>query len=314
MSTKTTSTQTNAMPDASAASQIVAPAVIPVTRQIYWALRREFWENRYIYLAPLGVAALFLFGFVILHTMIHNPMRALSTLAPDKQREAIRLPYDMAAGLLMGTFLFTAMFYSVETLQRERRDRSILFWKSLPVSDLTTVLTKASIPFLILPLISCAIALVLQFLMLLASTAMVAGSGFSVAAYWEQVSVFRGFLLLVYHVMTVHVLWAAPIYGWLLLVSAWARRAALLWAVLPPLAIGSLEKLLFNTANFGAFVGRFFTGGPEGSYPPGSMPMDPGTHLTPFRFLASPGLWIGLAVTAAFLAAAVRLRRYREPM
>ena len=172
---------------------------------------------------------------------------------------------------------------------------------------------KASIPFVVLPLICCVIAVVTQFIMLLVSSAVLAGSGFSVATYWEQVSLFHASLLLFYHVMTVHVLWGAPIYGWLLLVSAWARRAALLWAVLPPLAIGTLEKLLFNTTYFGAFVGRFFTGGPEGTYPPGTMPMDPGTHLTPFRFLGASGLWLGLAVTAGFLAAAVRLRRYREP-
>jgi ABC-2 type transport system permease protein len=308
------STQTNAMPGSSTESHIVAPAVIPVTRQIYWALRREFWENRYIYLAPLGVAALFLFGFLI-HSMIHAPdkMRALSNLAPDKQREAILLPYDMAAGLLMGAFILIAVFYCIETLQRERRDRSILFWKSLPVSDVTTVLTKASIPFLVLPLLACAIAFVLQFLMLLVSSVALAGGGLSVATYWAQVSLFQGFLLLLYHVMTVHVLWSAPIYGWLLLVSAWARRAALLWAVLPPLAIGALEKLLFNTAHFAAFVGQFFAGGAEGHYAPGTMPMDPGTHLTPLKFLSTPGLWIGLAVTAGFLAAAVRLRRYRDP-
>ena len=41
---------------------------------------------------------------------------------------------------------------------------------------------------------------------------------------------------------------------------------------------------------------------------------DPMTHLTPGNFLSSPGLWIGLAIAAAFLAAAVRLRRYREPI
>jgi ABC-2 type transport system permease protein len=307
-------TQSNAMPGAPLESHAVAPKVISATQHIYWALRRELWESRWIYLAPLAVAALFLFGFLI--TLIHLPheMRALSALDPAKQRAAIIEPYDMAAALLMATFLFVAMFYCVETLQRERRDRSILFWKSLPVSDVTTVLTKASIPFLVLPLISCGIAFVTQFIMLLVSSAVLAGSGLGVATYWEQVSLFQAALLLLYHVMTVHVLWAAPIYGWLLLVSAWARRAALLWAVLPPLAVGTLEKLLFNTTYFAAFVGRFFTGGAEGSYPPGTMPMDPGTHLTPGRFLSTAGLWIGLAITAAFLAAAVRLRRYREPI
>ena len=306
--------QTNVTSGPPLESHAVRPRVIPVTQHIYWALRREFWENRFIYLAPLGVAALFLFGFVI-HSMIHpgGGIRALSTLAPEKQRDAIIEPYDMAAALLMGAFILVAMFYCVETLQRERRDRSILFWKSLPVSDVTTVLTKASIPFVLLPLICCGIAMVTQFLMLLLSSVALAGSGFSVSRYWEQVSLFHASLLLLYHVMTVHVLWGAPIYGWLLLVSAWARRAALLWAVLPPLAIGTLERLLFNTAYFAAFVGRFFTGGPEGSYPPGTMPMDPGTHVTPFRFLGAPGLWIGLAVTAAFLATAVRLRRFRDP-
>jgi ABC-2 type transport system permease protein len=205
------------------------------------------------------------------------------------------------------------MFYCIETLQRERRDRSILFWKSLPVSDLTTVLAKTSIPFVVLPLLTCAIAFLTQFIMLLLSSAALAGSGLPVASYWEGVSLFEGSLLLLYHVMTVHVLWSAPVYGWLLLVSAWARRAAFLWAVLPPLGICALEKLLFHTAHFAAFLGHFFTGGTEGLYAPGTLPMDPATHLTPGRFLGTLGLWIGLAVTAAFLALAVRLRRHRGP-
>ena len=98
-----------------------------------------------------------------------------------------------------------------------------------------------------------------------------------------------------------------------MLVSAWARRAAFLWAVLPPLAISVLERLLFHTGHFAAFLGHFFTGGTEGRYAPGTLPMHPGTHLTPGRFLGTLGLWIGLAVTAAFLALAVRLRRDRGP-
>lgn len=308
-------TQTNAMASPPRESQAVARKVIPMTQQIYWALRREFWENRFIYLAPLGVAALFLFGFLV-HSLIHTSggMHGLATLAPEKQHEAIMEPYDMAGALLMGAFILVAVFYSIETLQRERRDRSILFWKSLPVSDVTTVLTKASIPFVVLPVIACAIAFVTEFLMLLVSSVALAGSGMSVATYWTQVSLFQGTLLLFYHVMTVHVLWSAPIYGWLLLVSAWARRAALLWALLPPLALGALEKLLFNTGHFAAFVARFLSGsGTEAIMVPDTLPMDPGTHLTPLKFLGTPGLWIGLAVTAIFLAAAVRLRRYRGP-
>jgi len=294
--------------------QETAPAAISASQRLYWAVRRELWESSSIYIAPLAAAGVALFGFSL--TLIHLPsrMRAASGLNAAKLRDTIIQPYDAAAALLMGTFLLVAIFYSVETLQRERRDRSILFWKSLPVSDLTTVAAKASVPFVVLPLLSCAIAFVTQFVMLLVSSMVLAANGLSVATYWAQVSLFHASLLLLYHVMTVHVLGSAPIYGWLLLVSAWARRTAFLWAVLPPLAIGVLEKLLFNTTHFAAFIGQFFTGGTEGSYAPGTMPMDPDTHLTPFRFLGTPGLWIGLAVTAAFLAAAVRLRRYRDPI
>jgi ABC-2 type transport system permease protein len=307
-------TQANATSNSYFEPQVTAPAAISAAQRLYWALRRELWENRAIYIAPLAAAGVGLFGFLV--TLIHLPqrMRAATTLSPTEQHERIAQPFDAAAALLMGTFIIVAMFYCVEALQRERRDRSILFWKSLPVSDLTTVAAKASIPFVVLPLLAVAITVATQFIMLLVSSAVLAGSGLSVATYWAQVSFLQTSLLLLYHVFTVHVLWSAPIYGWLLLVSAWARRAAILWAVLPPLAISTLEKLLFNTAHFAAFLGQFFTGGTEGVYAPGTMPMDPVTHLTPGRFLGTAGLWIGLAVTAAFLAAAVRLRRYRGPM
>lgn len=308
------STQSAAVPESSRGSLAVAPTEIPALRHMYWALRRELWENRAIYLAPLAVAGVALFGFFV--TLIHLPekIRTASLKDPTQLHEVVEGPFDLAAALLMGTFLIVAVFYCIEALQRERRDRSILFWKSLPVSDVTTVAAKASIPFVVLPVLTCAITFVTQFIMLLVSSAVLAGSGLSVAAYWAQVSLVQMSLLLLYHVMTVHVLWCAPIYGWLLLVSAWARRAAFLWAVLPPMAFCALEKLLFNTAYFSAFLLQFLTGsGTEALMAPETMPMNPVTHITPGRFLSTPGLWIGLAVTAVFLAAAVRLRRYREP-
>ena len=307
-------TQSDVLPESSRESLAIAAAAIPLTRRMYWALRRELWENRAIYIAPLAAAAVALLGFLL--TLAHLParMRRASTLGPMELHKLVEQPFDAAASLLMGTFLLVAFFYCLEALQRERRDRSILFWKSLPVSDLTTVAAKASIPFVVLPMLVFAINFATQFLMLLLSGAVLAASGLSAARYWGQVSLFPMSLLLLYHIVTVHLLWSAPVYGWLLLISAWARRAAFLWAVLPPLAIGALEKLLFNTAHFAVFLGQFLSGsGTEAFAAPDSMPMDPLTHVTPIRFLTTPGLWLGLAVTAACLAAAVWLRRYREP-
>ena len=307
-------TPSNAMPE-SFDTQRVVPASLSVTRPMYWSVRRELWENRSIYIAPLVAAAVILFGFLI--SMIHlpNKMRATLALDPANQHEALAEPYDAAAGLLMGTALLVGVFYCLDALHGERRDRSILFWKSLPVSDLTTVLSKASIPLMVLPLFTFAITVVTQWIMLLLSTVVLLMSGVSAATLWTRLSLFQMSLLLFYHLLTVHVLWHAPIYGWLLLVSGWARRAAFLWAALPLVAIYIVEKIAFNTSHFLAMLEyRLSGGGAEAITAPGSFPMDPMTHLTPGNFLISPGLWIGLALTAVFLYAAVQVRRNREPI
>ncbi len=307
-------TQSNAMPDSRLESQVAAPVVISGTRRMYWSLRRELWEYRSIYIAPLAAAAVFLLGFLI--STIHLPakMRSLSAIDPTQQREAILVPYDMAAGLIMLTALIVAVFYTLDALHGERRDRSILFWKSLPVSDLTTVLSKASIPLLILPLLAFTITVALQFIMLLLSSAVLLGSGLNVAALWTQLSFVQMSLLLLYHLLTVHSLWYAPFFGWLLLVSGWARRAAFLWAALPLIAIAIVERIAFNTSYFAAMLQQRLGGAAEAVIAPGTFPMDPMTHVTPGHFLSNPSLWLGLAIFAAFLAAAVRLRRYQGPI
>jgi ABC-2 type transport system permease protein len=307
-------TQSNTLPE-SFEARTVAPAASTAVRSMYWSIRRELWESRSIYIAPLAAAVVFLLGFLI--TMIHLPqkMRALSALDPAHQREAIAMPYDMAASLLMLTAMIVGMFYCLGALQGERRDRSILFWKSLPVSDLTTVLSKASIPFVVLPLLTFAITVATQWIMLLLSTVVLWANGLNAATLWTRLSFFQMSLWLLYHLVTVHALWQAPIYGWLLLISAWARRAAFLWAALPLLAIGAVERLVFNTRHFAAVLeNRFTGGGAEALTMPGTFPMNPMTHLTPGTYLSSSGLWIGLVFTALCLAAAVRLRRYRGPI
>jgi ABC-2 type transport system permease protein len=309
-------TRTNAIPETPLEAQVLAPAEIPEARRLYWALRRELWENRSIYIAPASLAALFLFGFLISTIRLPGKMRAALALDPGRQHELIVQPYLIAAGLMMLTTLVVGVFYCLDALYGERRDRSVLFWKSLPVSDLTTVLSKAITPVVILPLVTFAITVVTQWIMLLVSTAVLLASGLSVTPLWAHASLIQGWLMLLYHLLTVHGLWYAPIYGWLLLVSAWARRAPFLWAGLPLLAIGVVEKIAFNTSHFGRMLANRMMGGGGGAedFMMGYLSMDPLMHFRPGEFLISPGLWIGLAVAAAFLAAAVRLRRYRDPI
>jgi len=307
-------TQANTMQDSSLESRVAAPSDIPVIQTFYWSLRREFWENRSLYMAPLAVAAVFLFAFPvsIAHTL--RRIAAEPSLAPEKQLRTITMPYDVAAGLLMFTGIVVGIFYCLDALQGERRDRSILFWKSLPVSDLTTVVAKAVIPIFLLPLLTFAAAFVLQWSMFLLMSAALAATGQNVSMYWAQLALPQMSFLLLYHLVTVHGIWHAPFYGWLLLISAWARRMAFLWAALPVLAIFALERLLFNTSHFAAWLGHRLGGGAEAMTMGGAMPVHPATtHITLLNFVFSPGLWLGLAVTAAFIVGAARLRRYRDP-
>ena len=307
-------TVSNATPD-SFEGQGLAPAVISHFQPLYWSVRREIWENRAVYIAPLAVAVVILIGHLI--GTIHLPahLRQLSG-DPERYREAVLSHFETAAGLMMGAYILVTLFYCVDALHSERRDRSILFWKSLPVSDLTTVLAKASIPFIVLPLLTFIITFVLQFLMLLLSSAVVAASGLSVGSLWTHLPVTEMSLLLLYHIVTAHALWPAPVYCWLLLVSGWARRAAFLWAALPVLAIAGIEKLAFHSQHFVSVIGYRMLGMTDavGFTPPDIFPTDPMTHITPGQFLLSPSLWVGLAIAAAFLAAAVRLRRYQGPI
>jgi ABC-2 type transport system permease protein len=290
-----------------------------VNRPFYWSVRRELWENRSIYVAPLIVAGVVVFGFAISAIGLPHRRRALLLLDPVKQRALIEQPYDVAAIMLMLTAFLAGVFYCLDALHGERRDRSILFWKSLPVSDLTTVLSKAIIPLMVLPLLIFAVIIGTQFIILLMTTAVLLPSGLGVTT-WTRLPFFQMSVILLYGLATM-VLWQAPIYGWLLLVSGWARRATFLWAVLPWLALFIVEKIAFNTAHVAGMIGRRLTGSFEDAFVVIKHPHDavvPGvdrlTQLDPVKFLSSSGLWIGLIVTAAFLAAAVRLRRYRGPL
>jgi ABC-2 type transport system permease protein len=277
-------------------------------------VRRELWENRSISVAPLAVAAVIVFGFSIRAITLPRRILAVSTMDPAQQPAALAAPYSIAASLVIITTIIVGLFYCLDALHGERRDRSILFWKSLPVSDLTTVLSKAAIPIVVLPLVAFAVSLATQLVILWLSTAVLLAGG-GAATLWSRLPLLQMTVVMAYG-LTVHALWHAPLYAWLLLVSAWARRAPLLWAVLPPLAVAMFERIAFQTSYVGSLLRYRVTGAMKEAFA-----LDRGdkdilrlTQLDPPGFLSSPGLWIGLIAAAGFLAAAARLRRYREPV
>ncbi len=304
------STQSNAIPESALASGAGICHEISSARRFYWSVKREVWESRSIYIAPLAVAGVILLGFFV--STIHLPakIRATPEITPSVRGAMFAQTYDFAALALMATTLVVAAFYCLDALHGERRDRSILFWKSLPVSDLMAVLSKATIPVLLLPLVTFLITVAVQVSMLLLSAAILLVSGQGLAML-SHLSLGLRWMMLLEHLVIGHGFYYAPFYGWFLLVSAWARRGAFLWAILPPLAIGVLEKILFNTSHFGALIGnRFDAGGAASS----SKAMGTFAMIADSPGLSSLGLWIGLVLTALFLFAAVQLRRRQGPV
>lgn len=306
-------------------SRGVAPAEAVTRHPFQWAVRREVWEHKALYVAPLGVAAVVLVGFVL---SIAKGLHAVNNIGPAQQASMLS-GLHAAVGLLMIAVTSTvAVFYCLDALHGERRDRSILFWKSLPVSDLATVLAKLSVPIAVIPVITFFASIATQLVILIISTLVMVGSGNNPAALWTQLPFVQSTAMLAYTLIAMS-LWFAPLYGWLLLVSSWARRSIILWAVLPPVAVCLLEEIAFNTNHLASLLARHLLGGMaqtfialKASYAFAKDSFQSNidfparlTRLTdPLQMLAEPSLWVGLVVAAAFVAGAVWMRRYREPL
>ncbi|OYT91508.1 MAG: hypothetical protein CFE43_12755 [Burkholderiales bacterium PBB3] len=225
----------------------------------------------------------------------------------------------MAAELGSGGFLYpflliflpviTVFSYCLDALEADRRDRSILFWKSLPSSDTAMVMSKASVALVISPLLCCAIYCAAAFLIVTFAT--------------NDQNTTRYFIspLELLFVLPIYVLWALPTVGWLLLVSAWARSTPFLWAVGIPifviwLAQWSNEVLHYSQNTqwlFSDVLGRTMFSGAFGAWFITSLGGSPELGLVgdSWRALGLPSLWIGAISGIAMIAIAIRLRRWR---
>ncbi|HEX8848617.1 MAG TPA: hypothetical protein VF761_03705 [Gemmatimonadaceae bacterium] len=280
-----------------------------------WSLRRELWENPWLWRAPAAIAAVGFVGFVA-YALGRLPAQVagLAAVIAAHGSDHLREPYEVVAGVMMGIGLLLAVIYCVDALYGERRDRSVLLWKSLPVSDLETVLAKLCIPTVVLPAIVWGFTVVLQLAMLLASTAVLAAHGQSAATVWSSARVLADAGPLLYHLVALHGIATAPIYAWILLVSAWAPRAPLAWAILPPVAIGVLEKVALGTTRFaGLLLGRLGGGGAGASAGPSNGDMMQLMNPTLLGLVVAPAFWLGLAVAGLFVLGAVRVRRSAQP-
>ena len=317
-------------------------------------LRREYWEHKGgIFWAPAIAGAISLLlsvGLLIVaiffahravaegNTIEHNGVTVngldLGTLVAQLTSEDMRQLSDglyltlfMAASWPFLVMIFVAFFYCLGALYDDRKDRSVLFWKSLPISDSATVLSKVVTATLVIPLVATAMAIVTMLLFLVAISVAAAAHGANpLPLLWGNGSAFllAGQLLAA---IPVYALWALPTVGWLMLCSAWARSKPFLWAVLIPLAVGLassmtgllqllgverhwlwtnvIARMLLGTVPLtGADIERASAGGDEM------------THLLRldgvYSNFNSPSMWVGIIGGVLMILLAIRLRRWRE--
>jgi ABC-2 type transport system permease protein len=291
-----------------------------------WLLRRELWENRGLWLAPAAFAALVILlllaqvlfgGHVSLgladgdfHDGIHNASGATLASMMSFGLVFLAAPFFLIA-------LIMQFMYAVDALYGERRDRSILFWKSMPVSDAQTVLSKLAVAAfgVFVPALLATIATQLA----LAVVASIDLREYpSVVAHVWSPAAWGSALLVLLYVTVVATLWFLPVVAWCLLVSARAPRSPLLWATLPPLAIALAERIVFHTHVFGSLIfSRLMLPVVAVADPTSAIQHPehaPLVHhfLEPLGFLTSPALWLGLVAAAAMVWAAIWSRRQGE--
>ena len=279
----------------------------------FWSVRRELWEHRAVILAPLVVSVVVLAAVAFNVRNLQEKIGLLAAMKPAQQQFAVMMPFGLAAMVVLLTAFVVGAFYCFDALNNERRDRSLLFWKSMPVSDTTAVFSKAFVPLAVQPAVGLAVAYATQAVLLVLVCIVLLAVGIDVAPLWERLPAMVISVTLLYGVI-VHVLWYAPLYALFLMMSAWVRRP-MLWVILPVLALPLLERIAFGTTFATKFMRWRLTGAWNEAFKPDGAggPVIALSQLEPMRFLSSPGLWAGLLFAAAFIYIAIRLRRAREP-
>lgn len=307
--------------------------------QLAILLRRELWENRAITAAPaviggllLLVAILSVIGVASIHVgnMPFDAMEAARRLDAESAGPLLQVGF-MTIGVTFNTvMIFVIAFYLLDSLYADRKDRSVLFWKSLPVSDTQIVLSKLATAAIVIPLVTLAVFLATALVLYLIGGITVAAAGnWAILSKGPAALLQTGLTTL--YALTVQSLWYMPLFGWLLLASAWAKRGPLWWAVLPPVALILVENLAFDTRVVARLIGERVTGvfplafrheSEDGvrSFSQGHADSGLDIHapestlqlIDPGPLLAEPGLWGGFIVAAAFIVGAIWLRRYRD--
>ena len=296
-------------------------------------LRREFWEHRAILVVPVVVAVLITLTSLTGQVSI-NQMELLdigivgATNMPENAREVAlsAVMIGLSSSFIFAMWILT-IFYTLDSLYAERKDRSILFWRSIPVTDFETVLSKLLTAMIAIPLVTFIVIIATHLLVLLNVSIWIEFRG---GSPWHLIWTAAPFMdnwVATLVLLLALPLWLSPFVGWFLFVSAFTKRSPLLTAALPIFMLPLLEKILFDST---VLAETFFERSVKMPLFAGIDNMEllfqEGEDFANFAdakislvslmdlggFIANPQLWIGLIVCGLLSAAAVYVRRYRD--
>lgn len=312
-----------------------------------WLVKREYWEHKGgFFWAPLIASAIYIlmslvgvaigqqaetegFDFNLSHIVaeVSDPTKA------NEVSQAVQFVFQTIGLMPMVVTIFVVFFYCIGTLYDERKDKSILFWKSLPTSDRDSIFAKLISAIVLAPLIGTIIAIATSFVLFAIISLIVMFKGHSPAPLWNVAGIASGCANLILNI-AITGLWALPTIGWLMLCSSWANRVPFLWATIAPILAGIMVSItgimgIFNLDSgwfWSNIVGRALLGlipGMEMIYRYNNDAVSLEIH-TPNDFFdlfttantangfANPQLWIGAIVGILMVMIAIRMRRYRD--
>ncbi|MET0935619.1 MAG: hypothetical protein ABWX83_06510 [Luteibacter sp.] len=318
-------------------------------KTFYWQVKREFWEHKGgFFWAPVVAGIVFLvlngMGIVLGEVFGREHWNGLkfggegvhfqNNMSVEDLHNAgagIDIMLYVVAAMILGVTAIVLFFYCLGALYDDRRDRSILFWKSLPLTDTSTVLSKVASAALIAPAIAIVVGVIVGLAMAVLFAIAASLHGISVWSLMMEAHPVRVVLNLIL-LLPLYAIWALPTLGWLLLCSAWAKSKPFLWAIALPVGAGvlvswfglmgiaGLDSSWFWKNVVGRLLGSLTPASWVGNASPFVMPghNDPSAILEAldlsyhYSAMASPSLWIGAAAGAAMIAGAIWFRRWRD--
>lgn len=295
-------------------------------------VRRELWEHRSIYVTPAVVALVMILALLTAFVFASGYQEIVDigivgaqNLAGDAHRRTALL------AVLIGNtvpFMFAGavltIFYSLDSLYAERKNKSILFWRSLPITDAETVISKLLTTVLAIPLIAFAV-IVIAHLIILAITSIFVSieGGSSVLLVWKSAPLLDVWVAML--IITILLpIWFSPFIGWFLFVSAWTKRSPLLMAFLPLILVPTLEYWVLRTHLIWDAIKTRFDQLPifkgidpelffdEERFIASTDAVSLLAYIDIGKFLTSPQMWAGVVVCGLFITAAIYVRRYRD--